>query len=255
MRFYGNTGFQGGGAASQGGGGFSDFFESLFGGGFGRTAGGAGTARRRARSQQRGQDVETEIELTLEDAYRGASKTLQLSTGAVCRRVRRHRGQGTRSCQGCGGTGQVPETKKLEVKIPPGIQDGGRIRLRGQGGEGSGGGASGDLYLKVRLIPHPIYTVKGSNLEVEARLMPEQAALGDKVTVPTLDWPVIMTVPPASHAGTRLRLRGKGMPENGDQRGDEYVRLVIDIPPALSEKEKELYLQLQNLRKTVSRPE
>ena len=173
------------------------------------TAGAAGT-RRRTRGPQRGQDVETEIELPLEEAYHGVSKTIQLSTGAVCAECG---GTGTRErgfCPRCGGTGQVPDTKTLEVKIPAGIRDGGRIRLRGQGGEGTGGGARGDLYLKVRLLPHPVYTVKGSDLETEVRLLPDQAALGDKVQVPTLDGPVIMTVPPGSHAGTRLRLREQG---------------------------------------------
>ncbi|MGD0621825.1 MAG: J domain-containing protein [Thermacetogeniaceae bacterium] len=251
VRFYNSADFPGGADGFQGAGGFSDFFETLFGGGaFGRATAGAAAAgaRRRTRGPQRGQDVETEIELPLEEAYHGVSKTIQLSTGAVCTECG---GAGTRErgfCPRCGGTGQVPDTKTLEVKIPAGICNGGRIRLRGQGGEGTGGGARGDLYLKVRLLPHPVYTVKGSDLETEIRLLPDQAALGDKVKVPTLDGPVIMTIPPGSHAGIRLRLREKGLPGNGGQRGDEYVRLVIDIPPALSEEEKDLYRQLQKLR-------
>jgi curved DNA-binding protein len=242
--------FPGGEGGFQGAGGFSDFFETLFGGGaFGRApAGGAAGTRRRVRAPQRGQDVETEIELPLEEAYHGASKTIQLSTGTVCPECG---GAGTKErgfCSRCGGTGQIPDTRTLEVKIPAGIRDGGRIRLRGQGGEGIGGGARGDLYLKVRLLPHSVYTVKGSDLETEVRLLPDQAALGDKVRVPTLDGPVIMTVPPGSHAGVRLRLREKGLPGNGGQRGDEYARLVIDLPPALSEEEKQLYQQLKELR-------
>jgi curved DNA-binding protein len=198
--------------------------------------------------------VETEIELPLEEVYRGVNKTIQLSTGAVCPECG---GAGTKErgfCPRCGGTGQVPDTKTLEVKIPAGIRDGGRIRLRGQGGEGIGGGARGDLYLKVRLLPHSLYTVTGSDLETEVRLLPDQAALGDKVRVSTLDGPVIMTVPPGSRAGIRLRLREKGLPGNGGQRGDEYVRLVIDIPPALSDEEKQLYQQLKELRTQQEKP-
>jgi curved DNA-binding protein len=252
VRFYGSADSPGGEGGFQGTGGFSDFFETLFGGGaFGRATAGTGATgtRRRARAPQRGQDVETEIELPLDEAYRGVSKTIQLSTVAVCPECG---GTGTKErgfCPRCGGTGQVPDTKTLEVKIPAGIRDGGHIRLRGQGGEGMGGGARGDLYLKVRLLPHSVYTVKGNDLETEVGLLPDQAALGDKVRVPTLDGPVIMTVPPGSHAGSRLRLREKGLPGNGGQRGDEYVRLVIDIPPTLSEEEKDLYRKLQNLRK------
>jgi curved DNA-binding protein len=251
VRFYNSADFPGGEGGFQGTGGFSDFFETLFGGGFGRSpAGGAGPAgsRRRTRAPQRGQDVETEIELPLEEIYRGVSKTIQLSTGAICPECG---GSGTKErgfCPRCGGTGQIPDSKTLEVKIPAGIRDGGRIRLRGQGGEGIGGGARGDLYLKVRLLPHSVYTVKGSDLETEVRLLPDQAALGDKVRVPTLDGPVIMTVPPGSHTGIRLRLREKGLPGADGRRGDEYVRLVIDIPPALSEEEKQLYQQLKELR-------
>lgn len=246
VRFYSTGDFPGGGF--QGGaGGFSDFFETLFGGGFART--GQASAPRRPRGQQRGHDVETEIELPLEEAYHGASKTIQLSTGAICTECGGTGAKERGFCPRCGGTGQIPDTKTLEVKIPAGIQDGGSIRLRGQGGEGIGGGARGDLYLKVRLLPHPVYTVKGIDLETEVRLVPDQAVLGDKVKVPTLDGPVIMTVPPDSHTGTRLRLRGKGLPEKGGERGNEYVRLVIDIPPALSDEERDLYRQLQNLRK------
>ena len=243
---YRATGDFPGGSFQGGSGGFSDFFETLFGSGFSRT--GQASAPRRPR-QQRGQDVETEIELPLEEAYHGASKTIQLSTGAICTECG---GTGTKErgfCPRCGGTGQIPDTKTLEIKIPAGIQDGGSIRLRGQGGEGTGGGVRGNLYLKVRLLPHPTYTVKCIDLETEISLLPDQAALGDKVKVPTLDGPVIMTVPPDSHAGTSLRLRGKGLPEKGGERGNEYVRLVIDIPPALSEEESDLYGQLQNLRK------
>jgi curved DNA-binding protein len=251
-RFYSSADFPGGEGGFQSTGGFSDFFESLFGGGaFGHTTAGAGATgtRRRAHGPRRGQDVEAEIELPLEEAYRGVNKTIQLSADAVCPECG---GAGTKErgfCPRCGGTGQVPDTKTLEVKIPAGIRDGGRIRLRGQGGEGTGGGARGDLYLKVRLLPHSVYTVKGSDLETEVRLLPDQAALGDKVRVPTLDGPVIMTVPPGSHTGIRLRLREKGLPANDGQRGDEYVRLVIDIPPTLSEEEKQLYQQLKELRK------
>ena len=201
----------------------------------------------RARGPQRGQDVETEIALPLEEVFHGASKTIQLSTGAVCAVCGGTGAKDRGFCSRCGGTGQVPDTKTLEVKIPAGVRDGGRIRLRGQGGEGLGGGR-GDLYLKIRLLPHPIYTVKGSDLETDVKLFPEQAVLGDKVQVPTLDGPVIMTVPPGSHTGTRLRLRGKGLPEKNGERGNEYVRLVLDIPSDLSAEEESLYRQLKELK-------
>ncbi len=222
--------------------GFSDFFELLFGRGtrFGRTASAWGP--------RRGQDVESEIELNLEEAYRGTVKTVQISSGTVCPECGGAGLSGRSFCAQCGGTGTLPDTRTLEVKIPPGIQEGSRIRLKGQGGEGLGGGPRGDLYLKVRLLPHPVFTVKGSDLETEIVLTPEQAVLGDKVTVSTLDGPVTVTVPAGSRAGTKLRLRGKGLPGKDGARGDQFVRVIIDIPASLSEQERRLYRQLKELR-------
>jgi curved DNA-binding protein len=232
-----------------GAGGFSDFFETLFGGGgspFGRNV---RTARHGPR---RGQDVESSLELTLEEAYRGGEKTLQLSSREICP-VCAGAGAGIDDnafCSRCGGTGVTAGAKTLAVKIPPGVHDGSRIRLKGQGGEGLNGGPTGDLYLKVRLLPHPVFKVQGEDLETEVTLMPEQAVLGGRVSVPTLDGPVKMKVPPGARAGIRLRLRGKGMPHRGG-RGDLYVRIKIDIPEYLTEAEQQLYRRLADLKKGV----
>ncbi|MCL6448600.1 MAG: J domain-containing protein [Armatimonadetes bacterium] len=223
--------------------GFSDFFEMLFGGI--RSAGRSAAA---ARGPVRGQDVESEIGLTLEEAYRGTTKTLQISGSKVCPECGGTGVRDRRFCARCGGTGTLPDLKTLEVKIPAGVREGSQIRLKGQGGEGLGGGPPGDLYLKVRILPHPVFTVRGDDLEVQAILTPDQAVLGDKVSVPTLDGPVTVTVPPGSRAGTRLRLRGKGLTRKGGGRGDQYVRIVIDVPASISEAEEKLYRQLRALR-------
>ncbi len=225
--------------------GFSDFFEMLFGRGRpgGRTAGGGFRT-----AQVRGPDAESEIELTLEEAYRGVTRLLRLAGGAVCPEC----GGIGRSAQGfcprCGGTGEVSREKTLEVKIPPGVREGSRIRLKGQGGEGLGGGPAGDLFLKVRLLSHPHFQLQGRDIESEVRLRPDQAALGTRITIPTLDGPVEMTVPPESGCGRKLRLKGKGFPLSGKARGDQYVRVVIDIPAPLTGAEKELYERLKGLR-------
>lgn len=225
--------------------GFSDFFETIFGGGdiFGRRA-------RRPRGPVPGQDVESELELTLEEAYRGGEKALQMSAREICPACAGEGMAGYVFCNRCGGTGMTGSLKTLAVKIPPGVSDGSRIRLKGQGGEGLSGGPPGDLYLKVRLLPHPVFRVEGSDLESEVVLRPDQAVLGDQVTVPTLDGPVKMKVPPGARAGQRLRLRGKGMPYGGG-RGDQYVRVKIDIPDRLTAEEDQLYRQLASLRKGV----
>lgn len=201
--------------------GFSDFFEMLFGSGspFGRTAWPAGS-----RGPIRGQDMESDLNIPLEEAYRGGEKSLQLTTG--------------------------DGIKNLTVKIPPGVRDGSRIRLKGQGGDGLHGGGRGDLYFKVHILPHPVFKVQEEDLETEITLRPEQAALGDDVKVPTLDGPVTMKVPAGTRSGRRLRLKGKGLPHKGG-RGDEYVRIRIDIPEHLSAEEEELYRRLAALKKGV----
>lgn len=225
--------------------GFSDFFETLFGGGFsfGRQGGGAGR-----RGLISGQDVESDLELTLEEAYRGGEKNLQLSTREVCPVCGGAGYDHNSFCRRCGGTGLNAGVKTLAVKIPPGVREGSRIRLKGQGGEGLSGGAPGDLYLKVRLLPHPVFKVQDYDLETELVLRPEQAALGDELSVITLDGPVNVKVPAGIRAGKRLRLRGKGLPRQG-ARGDQYVRVIIDLPEHLTEEEEQLYRQLAALRR------
>ncbi|MDH7498668.1 MAG: DnaJ C-terminal domain-containing protein [Syntrophomonadaceae bacterium] len=222
--------------------GFSDFFETLFGAQY---AGKGSTPRARVR----GEDVESEIELTLEEAYRGTSRSLQVAGGKACADCHGTGVRGRSFCPTCGGTGSVAETRTLQVNIPAGVHHGSRIRLKGQGYEGIGGGPRGDLFLKVRILPHPVFTVKGSDVEVQLTVEPDQAVLGDKVEVPTLDGPVVMTVPPGSRNGTRLRLQGKGLPRKDGTRGDQYVRLVIDIPRQVDEQQRALYEQLRRLRR------
>ncbi len=233
-------------------GGFSDFFEMLFGNPeiFGRTS-----RKARRAGPVRGRDVETELDVALEEAYGGGEKTLQMSTREPCPACG-GTGHGYNAfCGRCGGVGVVGTTRSLAVKIPPGVRDGSRIRVKGQGGDGLNGGARGDLYLKVHILPHPVFKVQDRDLETEVTLWPEQAVLGDQVTVPTLDGPVQMKVPPGTRAGKRLRLKGKGLPGKDQaghrERGDQFVRIRVDIPEHLSEEERELYRQLADLRKGV----
>jgi len=209
------------------GGGFSDFFETLFGG----SMGGGGAARARQASWvMRGQDHEAQIEVSLEDAYRGATRTITLQGHEI------------------DPQGQVrPTTQNMQVKIPPGVTDGTRIRLSGKGGEGMGGGTPGDLYLRVNIEPHPRYRVDGHDLQVEVRIAPWEAALGGTVEVATMDGSVNLKIPPGSQSGQKLRLRGKGLPKKGGQRGDLLARLKIAVPKDLSAREKELYTELAQI--------
>jgi len=227
--------------------GFSDFFETLFGR---RGPSGFSGDFRQTRTV-RGQDMESELELSLEEAYGGGEKALQLATRNICPVCQGSGQSGNSVCYSCAGIGTKNATKTLEVKIPPGIPDGSRIRLKGQGGEGLYGGERGDLYLKIKVRPHPNFSLRGSDLETQVSLRPEQAVLGAKVSVPTLDGEVLVSVPPMSHSGQKLRLRNKGWPQKGGSRGDQYVKITIDIPASLSQEEKNLYEKLAGIRKGV----
>ena len=210
-------GFGGARSASD----FSDFFESLFGG--------RGSARSSADFRMPAQDIEAEISLTLEEAHRGVKRNITLQSS---------------------GTDRM---KSLEVTIPPGVREGTVIRLAGQGEPGAKGGPPGDLYLHVRIEPHPLFEIVGdADVQIEFPVAPWEAALGAKVTVPTLDGPVEMKIPAGTQGGKRLRLRGQGLPirinqrinQRGGGRGDQYVKIKIVIPPKLTAKEKDLFEKL-----------
>ncbi|MBP1917677.1 DnaJ C-terminal domain-containing protein [Youngiibacter multivorans] len=206
--------------------GFSDFFESLFGqarsnnpyGGF-----------RQTRSI-RGQDLESELELTLEEAYHGGQKLLQFSFR---------------------GTGNKTIVKSLDVKIPPFVRDKSKIRLKGQGGEGLAGGLAGDLLLTVKILPNAKFKLNGDSLETTIKIRPEQAVLGSQVHAPTIDGQVMITIPPMTHNGQKLRLRSKGWLGRDGIRGDEYVQVIIDIPRSINQSEKEQYERLADLNEGV----
>jgi DnaJ-class molecular chaperone len=223
--------------AGSGSGGFSDFFETLFGGRRGRRAG-AGFA-------MRGQDIEATIELSLEEAHRGATPTITLQATTVCPTCNGGGVQEKQPCPTCRGTGVVTRPKTLDVTIPAGVRHGSVIRLAGQGEPGTGNAPPGDLLLHVRLRPHPLFHVlSDGDVEVELPVTPWEAALGAKVRVPTIEGSVDMTVPEGAQGGQRLRLRGQGLQRRGSGRGDEYVRLKFVNPPTLTESERTLYEKL-----------
>lgn len=233
-----------GGMGGAGAGGFSDFFETLFGGG--RRAG--RSRRGGAGFSMRGREIEAEIELTLEEAHRGGRRSISLQVMESCPDCR---GTGTKDgkavCSTCRGAGVVQRPKTLEVTIPPGVRDGSVIRLAGQGEPGANGGPPGDLLLRVRLRPHRLFDLTGDNdVQVELPVAPWEAALGARVSVPTLEGPVEMTIPAGTQAGQRLRLRGQGLNRRDGRRGDQYAKLKIVNPPRLTSAERELFERLRD---------
>ncbi len=200
--------------------GFSDFFETFFGGGRGRSAfGGFGQHT----AAERGSDVEADIMVTLEEALNGSRRQVSL------------RRAGSK------------KTETYQVKIPRGVREGQRIRLAGQGEAGERGGRSGDLFLRVRLARHPDFAVEGNDLVHEVKIAPWQAVLGDQLTVPTLEGNARLKLPPGTQGGQRFRLRERGLPGVSGQRGDLYVVAQIELPKKLTERERELWQQLAQL--------
>jgi curved DNA-binding protein len=206
------TGFEfgGGGFTSADASRFSDFFESLFGGVGGRSTAGW----RRTGFRARGTDERARVSVTLEEAFHGGTRALQVGVG--------------------GG-----QTRSLKVRIPPGVTRGQQIRLAGQGSPGVGGGERGDLYLEVDILPHRLFQLDHRDVLMNLPVAPWEAALGAKVPVPTLSGPVDLTVPAGSQSGRKLRLRGRGLP--GQPAGDQYVVLQIVTPPADTPAARALY--------------
>jgi len=203
---------------------------------------------RRARPR-RGRDIEAPVEVTLEEAYHGTKRTISLQVEEPCPACQGS-GLGQNAfCATCQGAGVVPRLKRLEVKIPPGVNTGSRVRLSGKGQPGYGGGANGDLYLVISVKPHPRFERRGDDLYVEVPVPLTVAMLGGEVEVPTLNGRLMLKIPPETQNGRVFRLAGQGMPHLGDSsRGDMLAKVNIVLPTKLSAEEKELFRRLRELR-------
>ena len=267
----------GGGHGGFGGGSFSDIFGDVFGDIFGGARGGRSRARR-------GADLRFDLDLTLEDAVAGKSVKIRVPTLAACEtchgsgarpgtsattcgtchgtgQVRmqqgffsiqqtcpRCRGAGSvieNPCVACHGQGRVQEEKTLSVKVPPGVDTGDRIRLAGEGELGDLGGPPGDLYVQVRVQPHPIFTRQESDLYCEVPISFADAALGGEREVPTLGGKVMLRIPAGTQTGKAFRMRGKGVrPVRGGPAGDLLCRVIVETPVNLTEEQEDLLRRL-----------
>jgi molecular chaperone DnaJ len=218
-------------------------FENL---GFG--AGGGFTSRRSARAKP----IQHTVDVTLEEAYQGTTRMLQLQAEDTCStcggtgRTARSRG---RNCPTCSGSGVIPRMKRLEVKIPPGVNEGSKIRLAGQGSTGADG-SKGDLELIVHMVPHKTIERKGDDLHTEVTVPLVTAVLGGEIELPTLTGKVALKIPAETPNGNVFRLAGKGMPRLGtlSQHGDLFARVKVVLPTNLTQKEKQLFEQLRTMR-------
>lgn len=262
-----------------------DLFGLFTGGGRG------GRGGRGRRQQRRGTDLETEVRVSFEEAMHGVTVPLKIDGPAPCTTcggsgaepgtapiecpecegigtVAVNQGffSMTRPCPRCGGSGRVVEqpcrtchgsgtvqtTRRFSVRVPPGVKDGARIRLSGRGESGGVGAVPGDLYVRVRIAPHPIFGRQDSNLTVELPITYTEAALGANVEVPTLNGLVTLKIPSGTTTGQTFRVRGKGAPKKGGQ-GDLLVTVRVDVPQKLSREEKELLRRLGELREESPR--
>lgn len=179
---------------------------------------------RRGRGHRRampGQDYEVSTRISLEDAHKGCTLNLQVQ--------------------------QEDGPRSLQVTVPPGVREGQKLRLRGRGGKGQGGGVDGDIYLHITLLPHPVFRTEGHDLYFDLALAPWEAALGADIEVPTLDGAVVLSVPAGSSTGRKLRLRARGMNNGRGGRGDLYAVTRIDVPTRLTARERELFESLKEV--------
>jgi len=213
--------------------GFGDIFDSILRGSRGRSS----------RRPLRGQDFEQPVEVSLEEAYRGTTRMLEMQSEEPCPACK---GKG---CRTCGGAGAVLRPRRLEVKIPPGVKENSRVRIAGKGGPGSLGGPAGDVYLLISVKPDSRFQRTEDDLHVEVPVHLVDAILGGEAEVPTLEGKKLaLKIPPETQNGKLFRLAGQGMPRLGnDGKGDLYAKVKVVLPSRLSAKEKELFQQLKTL--------
>ncbi|RMD88158.1 MAG: molecular chaperone DnaJ [Candidatus Dadabacteria bacterium] len=259
----------------------SDIFSSFFGSAFG----GARAGRKRG---YRGRDLKISLQVSFEEAAFGTEKKVAVSRQVVCDECRgsgAEKGTSLQTCAQCNGTGQirlqqgffaisrtchvcggkgevvkrpckkcrgegrVSERKKINIKVPAGIEHGQRLKLRGEGDSGEHGGPPGDLYVQIKIKPHPIFERNGADVICEVPISYPVAVLGGKILVPTLDGEVNLKIPPGTPSGKVFRLRGKGVTVLGSSaRGDQHVKVSIVVPKRISEEERKLLEKLKETR-------
>lgn len=234
------------------GGGFSDFFKTFF-----AQSGPLFTNEHFEYPSQgsshsyRGQDAEVELDVTLEESYKGDSKVIELQIPKMCPACGGKRLAEGKACERCHGTGVVEHSKRLQVKIPVGAFDGMKIRLGGQGFENGNGrkGKHGDLYLFVKVLPHPLFERKGDDIYGKVPVPVWDAVLGGEVKVETLKGKMLLKLPVETQNGKVFRLEKCGMPRmNGSGFGDHYAEIKINVPEKLTSDEKQLFMKLKELR-------
>jgi len=199
---------------------------------------------------KKGEDITADISITIVEAHNGTVRKVNILHTETCQKCKGKRYLNNVQCPLCKGSGEISNHKKLSVKIPPNVTEGSKIRIAGEGNRGQNGGANGDLFLAVNIIKNTIFEFENLNVLCEIPITPTEAALGAEIFIPTIDGQLSMRIPPETQSGQKFRLAGEGIPDaNTAKRGDQLITVRIEIPSSLTQKEKELYMELARLRK------
>ena len=248
----GGTTYSTGGFTGTGEAGFSDFFDMLFG--QTATANKAGSpyysGGRASTIPRVGEDYEHDIDVTLEEAFAGTQRVLQMEVPEACPTCGGKGVVASRVCSTCNGEGTVPRTRRLEVKIPAGVHTGSRVRVAGEGGNGTGGGGRGDLYLKVHVLHNNRFERKSDDLYTNVSVPLYTAVLGGEIEVPTIKGTKLaLKVPAGTQNGRTFRLTGQGMPNLKDpqKKGDLFAKVDVQLPAELGDEEKQHFRELERI--------
>lgn len=201
-------------------------------------------------SPKKGEDISTEVNITMMEAHNGTVRKVNILRTDTCGKCKGKRIINGSSCNNCSGKGEVSTHKQLNVKIPPKVREGSKIRITGEGNKGTNGGSNGDLFLNIHIIKSSFFTFDGTNVHCEIPITPTEAAIGAEIQVPSIDGFINMKIPPETRSGQKFKLTGEGLPDPGTgKRGDQIAIVKIEIPLNLTEKEKDLYKELAKLRK------
>jgi len=199
---------------------------------------------------KKGDDITTDVHISASEAFNGTVRNVNILRTEKCPKCKGKRVINHMSCDKCNGTGEISTHKQLNVKIPPKVKENSKIRIAGEGNRGVNGGESGDLFLLIHIIKSSYFTYEGLHVHCEVPITPTEAALGGEIQVPSIEGFINMKIPPETRSGQKFKLAGEGLPDtNSGKRGDQIVTVKIEIPPSLTEREKELYSELSKVRK------
>ncbi len=220
-------------------------FESFFAGFAGRF-----TKKFTAPDAKKGDDITTDVHISASEAFNGTVRNVNILRTEKCSKCKGKRVINHVSCDKCNGTGEISTHKQLNVKIPPKVKENSKIKITGEGNRGINGGANGDLFLLIHIIKSSYFTYEGLHVHCEVPVTPTEAALGAEIQVPSIEGFINMKIPPQTRSGQKFKLAGEGLPDTStSKRGDQIVTVKIEIPPNLTDREKELYSELAKVRK------